>query len=120
MAAIFWLSAIPGDALPLPDFRFSDKLAHFLAYALLGVLIAARAPIRERLRGREAAAPRFDWPGAAIGILYGVSDEIHQLYVPMRLFSVSDAAADAMGVVAGVALARWAERRRGGESASGG
>jgi VanZ family protein len=112
MAAIFWLSSIPGDTLPLPEFRFSDKLAHFLAYALLGLLIAARAPIRERRVGRGAAA-RIDWPGAAIGILYGVSDEIHQLYVPMRLFSLADIAADALGVAAGVTAARWAWRRMG-------
>lgn len=110
MAAIFWLSSIPGDTLPLPEFRFSDKLAHFLAYALLGILIAARAPLLERLGGRREAA-RFDWPGAAIGILYGVSDEIHQLYVPLRLFSLADVAADALGAMAGVAAARWAWRR---------
>lgn len=115
MAAIFWLSSLPGDSLPLPDFRFGDKLAHFLAYALLGLLIAARAPIRERLRrspgaGMAAAAP-FDWRGIAVGILYGISDEIHQYFVPMRLFSLSDAAADALGVAAGVSLAGWMRRR---------
>jgi hypothetical protein len=42
MAVIFWLSSLPGDEIPLPDFRFSDKLAHFAAYTALGLAIAGR------------------------------------------------------------------------------
>jgi VanZ family protein len=115
MAAIFRLSSIPGDSLPLPDFRFSDKLAHFLAYALLGILIAARASIRDRIGGKgggEGSAKQArDWTGIGVGILYGISDEIHQLFVPMRLFSLSDIVADALGVAAGVALCGWMAKR---------
>lgn len=136
MAAIFWLSSLPGDVIPLPGFRFSDKAAHFTAYAGLGLLIGIRHDLRRRLAGRRFAAgiapaaraedappgpaggpagpdtpeasapPRFDRRGAWIGILYGLSDEIHQLFVPLRQTSAGDFAADALGVAAGVWLAQ--------------
>lgn len=119
MAAIFWLSAIPGDELPLPHFRFSDKLAHFSAYAVLGASIGLRKRLRRLLAGGNRAsrspaggtAPGFDLKGAAIGVLYGMSDEIHQLFVPLRMFSVGDIAADALGVAAGVLMVRISDRR---------
>lgn len=119
MAAIFWLSDIPGDELPLPDFRFSDKLAHFCAYAVLGASIGLRKRLHLLLRGENrpdglaagGTAPVLDLKGAVIGILYGMSDEIHQLFVPLRMFSLGDIAADALGVAAGIGLVRLSERR---------
>ena len=108
MALIFWLSSLPGDELPLPEFRFADKLAHFLAYAVLGALIGWRHSLRVRLGGRpEEPRPGAWFPdtaGALAGILFGLSDEVHQLFVPMRLFAWSDFAADGLGVLAGLRL----------------
>ena len=107
MAVIFRLSSLPGDEIPLPDFRFSDKLVHFAAYAALGLAIAARRSLRKRLAGVPAPDPgegedAFDRRGVWVGMLYGLSDEVHQLFVPLRLFSLSDFAADALGVAAGI------------------
>lgn len=119
MGVIFWLSSLPGDRIPLPDFRFGDKLVHFLAYSALGILIGARKPLRARLETGIRAAPAlaaFDFRGAAAGIAYGLSDEIHQLFVPLRLFSWADFAADALGVAAGLSglwlWGRWRRPRR--------
>ncbi|NJN14405.1 MAG: VanZ family protein [Planctomycetes bacterium] len=54
-----------------------------------------------------AADPPSRW-GAAIAALYGVSDELHQLYVPGRFASVTDVLLD----VAGALLALfWSLRR---------
>jgi VanZ family protein len=123
MAAIFWASSLPGDAIHLPGFRFSDKAAHFAAYAALGILIGLRHALLRRLEGgrpggaasyRAAPAGRepvpgraaFDRAGALAGILYGLSDEIHQMFVPLRETSFSDFAADALGVLAGLYLLR--------------
>jgi VanZ family protein len=107
MAAIFWLSSIPGDQLPMPGFRFADKCAHFSAYALLGFLIGMRL----RWRGATTAPEYPDLRGFLIGILYGASDEVHQLFVPMRQFAFGDFAADALGAAAGVWLASLLKRR---------
>lgn len=109
MAVLFWLSSIPGDELPLPGFRFSDKLAHFLAYSVLGALIGWRHRLRVRLGGRRGEAGNAWFPdavGAMTGILFGLSDEVHQIFVPMRLFAWGDIAADGLGVLAGLRLAR--------------
>jgi hypothetical protein len=52
MGVIFWLSSLPGDRLPPPPFPFGDKLEHFLAYGVLGSLIAARRGFAD-LAGRS-------------------------------------------------------------------
>jgi VanZ family protein len=47
---------------------------------------------------------------ALFSILYAVSDEVHQLYVPGRNGSALDVGIDACGVLAGAGLTRWAQR----------
>ncbi len=95
-ALLFVLSSRP--SLPSPGVQHFDKAAHFGAYAVLGAFLAF-------------AAARTGWPlrlAAALGILYGASDEIHQMFVPGRSASVLDWLADAAGVLAAVYLyARW-------------
>jgi VanZ family protein len=76
----------------------SDKSAHALAYAVLGAsLVRALASGRaEKLTsGRLVAA-------IVLTSLYGVSDELHQRFVPGRTPDWLDVLADAAGAVAGV------------------
>lgn len=68
-----------------------DKVVHFGAYAVLGVLLAYGA-VQSRLTMR--------WP-VLIGLAYAASDEIHQAFVPGRSPDVADWTADALGVAAG-------------------
>jgi VanZ family protein len=113
MAVIFGASSIH-DVGTLPG-NVSDKTAHFAGYALLSVL-ALRAWAGGRLAG-------ISWRTALAAIifasLYGVSDEIHQVFVPGRSSDIADAAADAFGACAGAvagllvaALAAWSAGRR--------
>lgn len=110
MAALFLLSSIPGDAelgrrllFPPPAVQ---NLLHVPVYAGLTWLwwkaLAPPMPATRagRRTGRVLAA-------AAIAVGYGVLDEIHQMYVPGRFASVTDAllnAAGAAAVVAGILL----------------
>lgn len=106
-AAVIWnLSAqsrVPGPGVP-----GIDKVAHLVAYALLGWLLVR-------------AADRSHLPlavGAVLGVLYGATDEIHQMYVPGRSPDVMDWFADAAGVAAATFVytrlrARRAARRGG-------
>ena len=57
---IFWLSAIPGDALPpMPGWWNADKLIHGAIYAVLGALCwTARARTLPRVRGPVHAGDR--------------------------------------------------------------
>ena len=87
-AVIFWLSSQP--VLPGPEIPYFDKAAHFGAFALLGALLCFAAD-----RSRLPLAAAF-----VIGLLYGVTDEIHQMYVPGRSPDVLDWFADAAGVAA--------------------
>jgi VanZ family protein len=100
MAVIFRLSAIPGSNLPG---RFSS-LGHFVVYAVLGMLLVfALQPRRQPAQVIVIAV--------FIATIYGVSDEFHQSFVPMRTPDVADWGVDTLGAFAGAAVAtllvRW-------------
>lgn len=100
-AALIWLfSSLPAAQLP-PLFPHADKLAHGAVYAVLGGLLTLACPV-----ATLAGAARV----VAIGTAYGVSDEIHQYFVPGRTTEVGDIAADWLGVAGAV----WLIRRRNG------
>lgn len=109
-ALIFLLSSQSQPSLPSTLFS-SDKLAHVVEYSVLGVLLA------NALRRSRPAWSRTMVLGVAtlIGAGYGVSDEVHQSFVPLRESSGLDALADLVGsAVGGVtanALPGWRERR---------
>jgi VanZ family protein len=116
MGVLFWLSSFPGDNVKLPDFWMSDKVMHFMAYGFLGCLISLRMLIRRVL---PAASPLsvirslgelVNWPdglGQSVGILFAASDEIHQMFVPLREASTLDWTADVLGIVVGSWLCRF-------------
>lgn len=88
-AVIFAGSSVPGSNVPG---RFGT-LAHFVEYAVLGALIAASEP-RSDDAGRVVLAT-----GAASA--YGVTDELHQAFVPLRMTDPADWAMDTMGALSG-------------------
>lgn len=94
-AVIFWLSHQP--SLPMPMlFEFQDKLHHFTAYFLMGVLAwrnfrhFARSPVNLVIISVVFCS------------LYGISDEWHQSFVEGRTADTWDWVADTLG--ASVAL----------------
>jgi VanZ family protein len=103
MTAIFIASSIP-DVPPLPG-GISDKQGHSFGYAILGAVVL-RALAGGRMRG---VTWRTALGTVLLATLYGVSDEIHQSFVPNRTPDVYDVLADATGAAAattaGVALA---------------
>ena len=112
MALLACLSHIPGDSIHVPPLPLADKLIHFTAYAVLGFLLQARGLITNRMyKMVEASSPPR--PGILIGILHGILDEIHQLYVPLREFSYFDMLANVLGVLAGIYLTARFIRRIG-------
>lgn len=85
-----------------PDFFQADKLAHFVIFAVLGAL-CLRALNTTALRNNPAALIVLSM---ALASVYGVSDEIHQYFVPSRNSDLLDALADTCGSIAGV-LVYW-------------
>ena len=96
LAVIFWLSSMSD----VPGAQYAwDKLLHTVGYAGLGVL-ALRAFHGGFERPRLAATV---YAGIAV-ILWGVSDEFHQSFVPGRDATAWDVVADAVGFVVAVVL----------------
>jgi len=101
MLAIF----VSSSRSRLPDLpgEPSDKLLHFGAYGLLSALVIGAA-----VRGRwTRATGRLLLAAALASALYGLTDEVHQSFVPNRDASPADLAADALGAF-GAAGAVWA------------
>ena len=94
---LFVLSAIPGRAFPVVKVWNIDKFVHFGAYAVLGALLC-RAAIRSGRLRSGAPTVLFVFAAAAI---YGVTDELHQLFVAGRSADWRDAVADALGGLIG-------------------
>jgi VanZ family protein len=91
----------------LPHFILSinDKLIHAGVYCVLGILLYRG--LRWIDRGQ-----RFSYVRLVISftilVLYGISDEMHQGFVPGRTVDVLDATADAAGgILAGIAIFAW-------------
>jgi len=97
-ALIFAFSSIPAVNLP-PAPQFVSFLAHFFEFFVLSVLLMWG--LTGRLRSR-AGAPAYALVFVA-SAAYGLSDELHQLFVPGRVADVADVAFDALGAAAGVA-----------------
>jgi VanZ family protein len=94
-ALLFFLSNTPGNELPVPTFVPNfDKIAHFGAYGVLGLLII-RAGKEQWLGGRLRR--RWFLAAWALACLYGLSDEWHQSFVPLRSSSLWDWLFDAVG-----------------------
>ncbi len=102
---IFFLSSRP--VLPAPDLPGFDKLAHLCEYGVFGLLLA---------RGFRAygMTPRVAIALAAVAAsAYGVSDELHQGFVPGRSVEVLDWLSDTAGGAMGAAAwSWWAARAR--------
>ena len=92
------LSAQPYLASPqIRGIRLNDKLLHMLEYVVFSFLWCRALLRRDASRG--AVLKWLAW-----GMLFAVSDEIHQSFVPHRQASVFDWLADTMGLIAGVGL----------------
>ncbi|MDD5655656.1 MAG: VanZ family protein [Elusimicrobia bacterium] len=99
---IFALSAVPNLDSGLEFDYPLRKAAHMAEYAVLFLLL------RRALRGTCAETAFWSWAAGLLTVLYAMSDEYHQTFVPGRSGRWSDVAVDA----AGAALAGlWTGRR---------
>jgi VanZ like family len=97
-ALIFVWSSIPDLGTGLGGWDLIlRKLAHAAEFGVLGALLL-------RALGRP-------WYAVAVGVLYAVSDELHQSFVEGRHGSPVDVAIDAVGVTVGVLVWRWGASR---------
>ncbi len=100
MGVIFYLSSIPQDTMPSIEFPFFDKLAHITVYMVLGLLLMRAI----HNNGRRIELSKALFLAISIGALYGLSDEIHQLFVSGRSCDIFDFFFDALGATIGAVL----------------
>lgn len=78
---------------------FIRKSAHFCAYFILGILLM-NALRKNRFAHRQIML------AVIISLLYAVSDEVHQLFIPGRSGEVRDILIDTIGATAGIFVYR--------------
>ncbi|MEZ4248249.1 MAG: VanZ family protein [Polyangiales bacterium] len=112
MALIFTLSSFRLDLPELPGVPWRDKVVHFFEYGMLGFLCAHATSRTWPRRPR----PRMLALGAFLAAAFGLSDELHQAFVPGRTAEVLDFVADVLGASCGAfargLLGRLATRLR--------
>ena len=92
---IFYVSGLPSLGMPLP-IPFIDKLVHLVEYSILGFLFS------RALKGTTLLTNKNILVSCTIFcILFGLSDELHQMFVPGRDATLGDALADSIGGLLG-------------------
>lgn len=109
MGAIFLLSHLPNTSLSDPLFPHVDKLAHLIAYAALAASLLYALP--ETWHKWHLA--RISLLVVLFCLLYGISDEWHQSFVPGRNASAGDVLADVLGAcLCMVIYGRWRQHQQ--------
>ena len=107
--AIFILSSISQLNPPDLGFEIQDKFYHFVFYTMFGFLIARSFSV---LNVSPFFHRYFLIFAVVFSAVYGLSDEIHQYFVPGRFCSIGDFVADSLGGVAGVFIYRQHQQLR--------
>ena len=94
---IFFVSSLPADDLP-GLFWGQDILFHIFEYAILALFLnyAFKKSTFSSLRKDKRLALVI-----LFCLIYAVSDELHQQFVPGRISSIADLALDSIGILLG-------------------
>ncbi len=113
MAAIFWLSHQSGDSIHLPKIPGVDKIGHAVLYGLLAmtVLWYYNTPRWIPIKSAPPPLPKNTVACKTVlfCLLYGMSDEIHQAFIPLRSVSAFDLLADVTGAL--LVTSSWLQYR---------
>ncbi len=111
-AVIVIQSHLPAP-IDLPEVSHSDKLLHIGAYGVMAALFYRTC----RAGWPHAGRRRLFWASVGFAALFGLTDEIHQFFVPYRSADPLDFLADMLGAFLGAAAYQRlfdAERRPAG------
>jgi VanZ family protein len=101
MAIIFIQSSFPSVELPKVELIGFDKILHFGVYGLLVILCYISLTHQSKL-ALFSKSP-YLW-AVIITSIYGLTDEIHQYFVPNRSCEFQDWIADFIGALIGILL----------------
>jgi len=98
MGVIFYLSSLP-PKVKLGSFDFPIHVLEFFPLGILTVLFLKELNLRNSFL--------FSF---IFSILYAISDEIHQTFIPGRNASVKDVIADCVGILIGLYIVKKWQR----------
>lgn len=101
MGLIFFFSSLKGKDIP-SLFCFQDIVFHFVVYAGLGFLFA-----RCLKNNFSFSKNKIVLLSCLFGLIYGVSDEFHQIFVPGRTATFLDLTVDTLGALIGGFVFKW-------------
>lgn len=101
--AIFFISSIQSKDLP-EFYPHADKIFHFLEYFPFGFLV-----FRAIALGRGVSKASSLLVAVFVLMIYALSDEIHQIFVPGRDFSLIDMSFDLLGGFMGALAYKWSK-----------
>lgn len=103
-----WLKDLQAQILP-PGVDIVNPLGHFCEYAIFGGLLANAWRTKVPLSWAV-------WAAVCCASLYGISDEIHQVFVPGRTADpidwLVDTCAATLGAFVAYGLTRYVDKRR--------
>jgi VanZ family protein len=103
---LFVLTSLPTGMAITTD--ISDKINHFGAYGLLSVLLYLNLYFQDRIKLFNRYPATFT---LLIASIYGMLDEIHQMYVPGRSAEFLDWLADFSGSLMAVLITGYLIKR---------
>ena len=96
MGWIFYTSSIPGTDIP-PLFPYQDIVYHGITFLILAYFFArALKNTYSKISARQLVIVTF-----LFGMMYGISDELHQVFTPNRTASGFDVFIDSIGTFIG-------------------
>ncbi len=105
MIIVFLKGILPDTELDLRELNYYvRKNAHFVAYFILS-LLTMNAFGRSGVKGRKRIIRTM-----FICVLYAITDEIHQLFIPGRAGLVKDVFIDSLGAAAGAVVYTLGQR----------
>jgi len=99
MGLIFYFGSLPGSDVP-SLFPYQDIVFHFTIYLILGAFFSRAM----NFTNPHLKLRRIILISALFVFFYGLSDELHQLFVPGRSCAFSDALTDGLGGLSGSLL----------------
>ena len=81
---IFYVSSLSFEHAPVGGFGWKTIVYHFVVFFFLSLFL-----LISLIKGEQKKIS-FIYVGLILSILYGISDEIHQLFVPNRAFALFD------------------------------
>jgi VanZ family protein len=92
---IFLISALPSLSPARFGFVLEDKFLHFIEFSILSFLLF----LAFSTSGNTFVKKHIFILSSIVGIVYAISDEIHQSFVPGRSCEFLDFVADTLGIV---------------------